>query len=290
MEAILQSTLKCRLIEQPRAGKVTKMQISNMGGVSPFNTNLQPNTAKTLQNIPLPKFVGYWGGRIHPNHILTKTEATRSDEEIMKDMTELAERFVQQNKFKGTIPGQLPKSLQEEYNKLMGEFIAPYSPDRKAIFTEGFKSTQNEIKNRMSRPMLDTSLITVLFGKNKVNASIWFAPHDKRVIEIDNMSFHNENGEHVGGYNNGRWTISLTEAERQRSNFIQGVFADATNVAALSNNMSFQGGNEEYHAVLRTRFHAQIQAHQAAQTTTQTTTAQQAVSRYEQMQNAERKG
>ena len=267
------------------------MQISNFGGIPVLNSNLQTNTAKTLQNIPAPKFVNYLGGRDLPNHVLTKTEATRSDEEILNDVRELAENIVQQFKFKGTIPAQLPASIQKEWNRLSGEFVAPYSPDRKAIFTQGLESTQKEIKSRISKPMLDTSLITILFGKNRVDTSIWFAPNDKRVIEIDNMSFFDENGKRIGGYHHGIWGVELTEAENARSRIFHAAYGEALSVAALAHNMTFEGGDEEFHATRRTQYHTQIQAYQATQTnTTQTTTAQQAASRYEQMQFAEHKG
>ena len=256
------------------------MQISNFGGIPVLNSNLQTNTAKTLQNIPMPKFVNYFATRDDVNHILTKTEATRSDEEILNDLIELTERFVQQSK--GTTePGKMPASMLKESNKLLGEFMAPYSPDREAIFTKGFESTQKEIKSRISKPMLDTSLITVLFGKNKVSTSIWFAPNDKRVIEIDNMRFVDENGEHIGSYhrNLGCWTVALTEAERERTAIFNGVYQDTVKTA-MANKSAGTNAN--------TTNNVPFQQNQAAQT--QTTTAQQAASRYEQMQFAEHKG
>ena len=249
------------------------MQISNLAGVSAFNSNLHTHSAKTLQNIPLPKFTGsLWT----TNVVLTKTEATRSDEEILNDVIEVAKKCAQG--IKGTtVPGHMPPSLKEEFNKLWGEYVSPYSPDRQAIFTKGLESTQNEIKSRISKPILDTSLLTILLGKNKVNASFWFSPNDKRTVEVDYMQFFDENGEQIGGYqrNLGGWNITLTEVERARISEVSALFRDTLNAEIA---------NRSRETATNANSNVSYQQNQAAQTTT----AQQAISRYEQMQNAGR--
>jgi len=65
----------------------------------------------------------------------TKTEPTRSDEEILKDMAELAKKHAQQGTF---------HELDKEYLALMEEYMSSVSPDREGILNRAV----NEIIDR----------------------------------------------------------------------------------------------------------------------------------------------
>ncbi|MCL2101923.1 MAG: hypothetical protein FWH22_09465 [Fibromonadales bacterium] len=73
-----------------------------------------------------------------PEHIQTKTTPTRSDEEILKDMIELAKKHAQQ----GTLHG----SRDQEYAKLIDEYVSSVSPDREGVL----KNAVNEIYERLN--------------------------------------------------------------------------------------------------------------------------------------------
>jgi len=65
----------------------------------------------------------------------TKTEPTRSDEEILKDMAELAKKYARQGTF---------HELDKEYLDLMKEYMSSVSPDREGILNRAV----NEIIER----------------------------------------------------------------------------------------------------------------------------------------------
>jgi hypothetical protein len=89
------------------------------------NNNYDPskNTAKT-------------GSISLPSDVYTKTEPTRSDEEILKDVAELAKKHAE----KGTFHYK-----DEEYLSLMEEYISSVSPDRESIL----ENTMNEINEKI---------------------------------------------------------------------------------------------------------------------------------------------
>jgi len=79
-----------------------------------------------------------WSANLDPNYdrqMYTKTEATRSDEEILKDMAELARKHAQQGTF---------QEGDEEFLALMEEYISSVSPDRESILNH----SMNEIIDR----------------------------------------------------------------------------------------------------------------------------------------------
>jgi len=79
------------------------------------------------------------GGVSLPSSIYTKTELTRSEEEILKDMVELAKKKHAQQ---GTFYKQ-----DQEYLDLMKEYVSSASPDRESILNR----TMNEIIERTNQ-------------------------------------------------------------------------------------------------------------------------------------------
>jgi len=67
-----------------------------------------------------------------PSWIYTKTELTRSEEEIIKDMVELAKKHAAQGTF---------QKEDDEFQNLVKEWTSPVSPDREEIL----KRTMKEI-------------------------------------------------------------------------------------------------------------------------------------------------
>jgi len=67
-----------------------------------------------------------------PGYIHTKTKPTRSDEEILKEVEELAKEYAKTEK---------SNNYDEKFSKLMGEYISSVSPDREGIL----KKSVNEI-------------------------------------------------------------------------------------------------------------------------------------------------
>jgi hypothetical protein len=69
----------------------------------------------------------------------TKTEPARSDEEILKDMTELAKKHAQQGNYNGF--------GDEEFQAYLKEYISSVSPDREGILNRAV----NEVVERINQ-------------------------------------------------------------------------------------------------------------------------------------------
>jgi len=113
-------------------------------------------TQKTLNNASTNPFEAgsfdfkNWTANLDPNYdrqMLTKTEATRSDEEILKDMAELGKKQAQRGVF---------QEYDEEFLSLYKEYISSVSPDREGILNR----TMNEIIDR-TRPAVGNADYTM---------------------------------------------------------------------------------------------------------------------------------
>jgi hypothetical protein len=71
-----------------------------------------------------------------PSWVYTKTEPTRSDAEILKDMAELAKKHAEHGTFQNN---------DYEFQSLMKEYVSSASPDRESIL----KNTVNEINGKI---------------------------------------------------------------------------------------------------------------------------------------------
>jgi len=104
-----------------------------------------------------------------PSWIYTKTEPTRSDEEIIKDIIEVAKRHAEQGTFQD--------EGDDEFNSLVKEWTSPVSPDREEIL----KRTMKEIyekkdlipkksgKEEKNYDMISTLMQALKTEKEKVN-------------------------------------------------------------------------------------------------------------------------
>jgi len=109
----------------------------------------EKQTQKTLNNANSDPFKASsfnfkdWSANLDPNYdiqMLSKTEATRSDEEILKDMTELAKKQAKQGTF---------QEHDEEFLSLYKEYVSSVSPDRECILNRAMnevieRTNQNE--------------------------------------------------------------------------------------------------------------------------------------------------
>ena len=132
---------------------------SATGSISDYAATKTSHTSSKPFTIPMEKietpmlgpitFIGYDSfdpfkeiaqtGSINiPKYMQTKTEPTRSDEEILKDIEELAKKHAQQG---------IRREKDEEYLILMDEFISSVSPDRESIL----KRTVKEIYERTNQ-------------------------------------------------------------------------------------------------------------------------------------------
>jgi len=71
-----------------------------------------------------------------PSWVYTKTEPTRSDEEILNDMAELAKKHAEQGTF---------QNRDYEFESLVREYVSSVSPDRESIL----ENTMNEINENI---------------------------------------------------------------------------------------------------------------------------------------------
>jgi len=104
-----------------------------------------------------------------PSWIYTKTELTRSEEEIIKDIIEVAKRHAEQGTFQD--------EGDDEFNSLVKEWTSPVSPDREEIL----KRTMKEIyekkdlipkksgKEEKNYDMISTLMQALKTEKEKVN-------------------------------------------------------------------------------------------------------------------------
>jgi flagellar hook-basal body complex protein FliE len=98
------------------------------------NSNDNPFKASSFD------FQDWFANRDSPfdRQMYTKTEPARSDEEILKDMAELAKKHARQGTF---------QEFDNEFSDLLKEYISPVSPDRESILNKAV----NEIIERTNQ-------------------------------------------------------------------------------------------------------------------------------------------
>jgi hypothetical protein len=257
------------------------MQINSLSGGIPAHNSFMPSSAKTIKNPPKPTF----GNITVTGIVMTKTEATRSDEEIKNDVIALAKKHAQQS----LATNKEIFCREVEYEKLQGEFVSPHSPDRQTIFTKGLGSSLNEIKSRISKPIpifnmgssgfklaINISPFELfLFGKSSVKVNYHW---NDKAFDVANLDFF-ENGENIGGYSNqAGWFWSSTKAEFARKEELNFVYINAFHAEMKSGRADTNANSTNFDFAAHNVSNQQNQA-------AQSTTAQQAVSRYEQMQH-----
>jgi len=124
-----------------------------------------------------------------PSYIYTKTEPTRSDEEILKDMVELAKKHGRQGTF---------MYEDEEFKSLTKEWVSSVSPDREEILKEAMKEI-NEKKHSINKKDIgekDFDLIDMLMQALKMGNEInKTGGGNEKAINADGSFILNMNGD-----------------------------------------------------------------------------------------------
>jgi len=133
-------------------------------------TETKNNTTTNTTNTYNPfKDMAETGSVSLPSWIYTKTEPTRSDEEILKDIVEVAKRHAKQGTF---------QYEDNEFESLVKEWVSPVSPDREEILKNAMKEinegkkTFNSQKNTDKEEnfdMIDTLMQALKITKKEVN-------------------------------------------------------------------------------------------------------------------------
>jgi hypothetical protein len=183
------------------------------------------------------------------NEGFTKTEPTRSDEEILEAIKELAKKHAE----KGTF-----HNADNEYLDLFKEYISSASPDRESILTSSLnqifgkaKTNKEEGAIDFNKSILEQTLKIMEQAKNKNGAT-----NNKTTFNIDlaggamckvgwldddklkDASFHDSNGELIANYSQHGWSILYTKAEQARKSEITAAYNEAFNSVYNAQNPS----------------------------------------------------
>ena len=248
------------------------MQISGLSGVSAYNSIARINSSSQTQSIPLPDYGWPKGLGMVPTH----TTTNRSDDEVRNAIIELAKQDAQ----RGVNGQNLDKTLMSnkpsaEYHALQGEFVQSVSPDRRSIFPATVALMQNIVRAG-KKPLIDDSLTQLFLNGTRVNINKPGGTYDAmgRLLEISTIPIQ-ANGVDIGYYDVTRgWGWTPTEAESSRMNEISSLYRETWRAETAKVNAS---KSETSAAQAYSGSFVQPQA-------IQSTTAQQAISRYEQMQ------
>jgi hypothetical protein len=185
------------------------------------------------------------------NEGYTKTEPTRSDEEILKDIAELAKKHAE----KGTF-----HNADNEYLDLYKEYVSSVSPDRENILTnslkEIFAKANSPKKNKedtidINKNILQQTLRIMEQAKNKngntSNKTVWLDGEISGTNykvgwldgnELKEASFYDSNGEKIADYSQNGWALYGTKAENERGREILAVYNEAFNSVYNAQNAS----------------------------------------------------
>jgi hypothetical protein len=180
------------------------------------------------------------------NEMYSKTEPTRSDEEILKDIAELAKKHAE----KGTF-----HNADNEYLDLFKEYISSVSPDRENILTNSLKEIfgkANSLKEKkedtidVNKNILQQTLKIMEQTKNKNgtasnNKSMNGATYRVGWLdgnELKYAEFYDSNGQNIADYDQSGWHSFDTKAEAARRNEITAVYNEAFNSVYNAQNAS----------------------------------------------------
>jgi len=242
------------------------MQISGLSGVSAYN----PYSKTTqMKNVQLPEFG--WGKGMFPTH----TPANKSDEDIKNAIIELAKQDARNGRH--SREGVTLNNQSAEYHALEGEFVQSVSPDRRSIVPAALAQLGKATKLHGGKPIIDDSLTQLILNGTRVgikNPGVMYDAKSK-MMEIHLLPIF-AGGEAIGSYSiTYGWNWSQTKEEHSRRNEIHDLYYDTwkAETAAINAGKVGTSATQTYNAS-----YTQSQV-------TQSTTAQQAISRYEQMQS-----
>ena len=183
-------------------------------------------TGAKIGSVRLPNFNGNSEG-------YTKTEPTRSDEEIIKDIIEVAKKHAE----KGTF-----HNADNEFLDLKKEYISSVSPDRESILTNSLKQIFGKTdlpkkEKEQSKSILQQTLEIMENAKNKNgtisnNKTMKSAMYEVGWLdgnELKYADFYDSNGELIANYSENGWALYATKAEKARNDEITAIYNEAFN-------------------------------------------------------------
>ncbi|MDR0517927.1 MAG: hypothetical protein LBH25_12865 [Fibromonadaceae bacterium] len=158
------------------------------------------------------------------NAMLTKTESSRSDEELKEAIVKIAREDAEK--------GQL-QSQTKEFLDLRKEYISSVSPDRESIITNSTKqifANVNLIKQKNEG--LSTTLLELLMDKegNKIKVINMNNSAYKVCFEDDKLTyagFYDSSGELIADYDSNGWACIGTKAEEARQHEFCSIYNEA---------------------------------------------------------------
>jgi hypothetical protein len=178
-----------------------------MGGIDSVASSIYASmerfgTGAKIGNIGLPDFNKMW----------TKTEPSRSDEELKEAIAKLARKDAEKGRF---------HEYTKEYLDLMKEYVSPVSPDREGIITHSIKQMP---KNKEHQTLLEL----LMDKKDKTSTT------DDTDYNID---FYDSKGELVAKYTSKYgWEDITTKAEGEQMPKFAAIYNEAWNSANAQNN------------------------------------------------------
>jgi hypothetical protein len=184
-------------------------------------------TGAKIGSVKLPNFK-------ENNEGYTKTEPTRSDEEILKDIAELAKKHAEKGMF---------HNADNEYLDLIKEYISSVSPDREGILTSSLKqifgkaNVPKENKEGTTNSILQQTLTLMenmknkngIINNNKTISGAMYKIGWMEGNELKQASFYDSNGEEIAEYTQNGWALYDTKAEAERGREILAVYNEAFN-------------------------------------------------------------
>ena len=176
----------------------------------------QYGTGAKIGSVNLPNFRDN-------NEGCTYSKPTRSDEEILEAVREMAKKHAENGTF---------HHMNNEYLDLYKEYVSSVSPDREGILTNAL----NEIFSKANLPkkekaekdplgILQQTLMFMNKTKNKNNKNVWLdgeikgSTYNVGSMEGDKIKyadFFDGNGELIARYTQNGWDLFGTKAEKQR--------------------------------------------------------------------------
>jgi len=143
-----------------------------------------------------------------PELMQSKTEPARSDEEISKDMEELAKEHARAVVF---------QIDDKRFAKLIDEYVSSVSPDRESILKSQIDEILERVKNDMPDMVIDGDMYNNVLIQNGM---------------VENADFYDENGEWIMNYNGDKLYQSYTKAEGARLQEMLDVYNEAYDATA----------------------------------------------------------
>jgi hypothetical protein len=168
------------------------------------------------------------------NEGYTKTTPTRSDEEILEAMKELAKKHAENGTF---------HNADNEYLDLYKEYVSSVSPDREGILTNSLNEIfekanlpKKEKDNTLGMSILQQTIKVMEQAKNNnkrwLDGEIKGANYNVGWMEGNELKcadFFDSNGELIGHYDQNGWDVFDTKSEQARRSEILAVYNEAFN-------------------------------------------------------------